>query len=279
MHPSNQAEKLLQPSCRQFIVQPLSMGEMLDYTVYLMKDNFKVVTMMVLFVSAPINIAWDLAQEMFFPEYASVVEAVFNPEQNGVPAILDVLVLLISVGVVGAIDGAAMLHVFSKQFISGERSTFKESLRFSLRFLPRMGFLNLQLVFLIMVGMFLCILPGILAVACFFVADAALVFENRGVYSSCGRSHSLVRSRLGTSILFVLVIVSAIVVAPSPFALIPVPYVAAVIANIVTEYVGCASTALTVLFYYSLRCEQEQFDLDWHVQRVEALSREQAKVL
>jgi hypothetical protein len=104
------------------------------------------------------------------------------------PALLGLLVML----VLSPLSQAIMLHT-AFQDMSGRRISLSESVRAALsRWLPLIG-LSICVGFGVMCGLILLIVPGIVLMIMWYVANPACIVERLGVFASMGRSSELTK--------------------------------------------------------------------------------------
>ena len=104
------------------------------------------------------------------------------------PALLGVLLML----VLSPLSQAVMLHT-AFQDMSGRRISLSESLRAALgRWLPLVG-LSICVGLGVMCGLILLIVPGIILMMMWYVANPACIVERLGVFASMGRSSELTK--------------------------------------------------------------------------------------
>jgi len=104
------------------------------------------------------------------------------------PALLGILTML----VLGPLSQAIMLHT-AFQDMSGRRISLSEAMRAAFgRWLPLIG-VSICVGFGVMCGMILLIVPGIVLMITWYVANPACIVERLGVFASMGRSSELTK--------------------------------------------------------------------------------------
>jgi uncharacterized membrane protein len=117
-------------------------------------------------------------------------------------------------------------------------------------------------------GMILCIVPGIIAAFWFSLATQVVVVERVNGIDALKRSRELMRGNIGT--VFVLGLVLGMISTGMQVGALLIPQVHA--QGLATVLVNCVftvfSSAAMVVFYFSCRCRNEQFDLQLLAQNV-----------
>jgi hypothetical protein len=99
---------------------------------------------------------------------------------------------IVAMLVLNPLSQAIMLHT-AFQDMSGRRISLSESVRAAFgRWLPLIG-LSICVGFGVMCGMILLIVPGIILMTMWFVANPACIVERLGVFASMGRSSALTK--------------------------------------------------------------------------------------
>jgi hypothetical protein len=203
-----------------------------------------------------------------------------------VPVGVDMLVLITGL-VLGPIGSAAMLRIIVQEYLDGQVS-LGEAFQFALgRFLPLLG-TSLLVGLCVVVGLFLCCIPGIYMAVIWSMISQVVVVENQSGTQAMGRSRDLVRGHFGQvfGMLFLLGLVTGLLNFGLVFALSavfphremvpgqnPNPFAPGIITNypnyliviLATTIIGDllqAYTAVCVTFmYFELRRRKEGYDL------------------
>ena len=118
-----------------------------------------------------------------------------------------------------------------------------------------------------MVGLMLCVVPGVIFMLWFMLVIPVVVLEKTGAIDSIGRSRELMRGNLtkGFVIGLVVVVLASLVSMGVGFALGVIPglpvFFRELISTTLQALVLPISTAPGLLFYYDIRIRKEAFDL------------------
>lgn len=167
--------------------------------------------------------------------------------------------------------------MLSSGVLTGHQTTFGEALRHSLRCGVPLVVMWFVRGLLVQLGSILCYVPGILLVGLYVCALPALVLERLGPIQALNRSIALNKKRLGESVLLVLLLGLIEWLVTQFGQLLPagVPQsagTAVLYAGMLTVY-GAAGT----VFYFSGRCQRENYDLQLWVQTL--VSRDELETL
>jgi hypothetical protein len=175
----------------------------------------------------------------------------------GAISIIGAFVLLI---VVMPLTNAAVIHVISNEYLGHEVSV-SEALRRALGLVLPLLWVGLLTGLAVMGGFILCIIPGFFIIFKLWFVNYVVVIENRRGTAALQRSWNLMKGNIATA--FVL----AVIIGAINFAfgivggIIPVPVVAVVLSVLATAIGVLIQAAVGVVFYFSARCQHEQFDL------------------
>lgn len=177
--------------------------------------------------------------------------------------------LTIISGVASIIANAAIVHGVSSAYL-GQPVTTKAALSHALQdFLPLIGTSILGGI-MIFGGMLLCFVPGIIFALWFCFSTPIVVIERITGPEALKRSKALMKGNVGSMFVFGLVVgVIQVGVAVAPH-IVPQPHAAIVLSAMVQCALSIFGTAAIVVFYFSARCQHEQFDLQLLVEQVEA---------
>jgi hypothetical protein len=117
-------------------------------------------------------------------------------------------------------------------------------------------------------GMILCVVPGIVAAFWFSLATQVVVIEKISGFAALKRSRELMRGNIGT--VFVLGLLLGIISFSTQVGaqLIPQIHAKAVASVVINCVMTIFNSAAMVVFYFSCRCRNEQFDLQLLAQNV-----------
>jgi|SRR5579871_4034953 len=257
-------------------LRPLGVGEILDVGIKIYLRNWLTLWKIVVLVVLPAEILANLVQVSMIPS-----DAVFqgrniivfnNSDLNAVRA---GIVVAGVIGVIAALLAQAGCFRAVADAYLGERASAGASLRFAGRRLFALIVLAVVTVVLIVVGLFLCIVPGVYLAVAFYVAVPVLLVEGVGPFKALARSRRLVQGRwwptLGVAVvgtLLVLVIsyvivlvLTGLVVANSAPNSVTGVILRTLVSTVASMLTTPAAAAFATVLYIDLRVRKEGFDL------------------
>ncbi len=252
-------------------IRQLSLGGVLDEAIALTKEHFGALFRIVAVTMLPPLLI------VSFYQFAVMPQLTFPFQQEQFVAWMEaqqkhgniINVLSIASAVATILGNAAVVHGVSCAAL-GQPFTTKAALSQALKiFLPLIGTSVLGGL-AVFVGTLLCIIPGIIVTLWFAFTTPIVVIEGVGGIDALKRSKTLTEGNLGSMFVcgaVVAVIQLGVVAAPH---LVPQPHAAIVLGAVVQCALQIFSSAAVVMFYFSARCQHEQFDLQLLVDAVEA---------
>ncbi len=178
-------------------LRPLGLGEILDRAFALYRGHF-----VTLFTTAGLGIL----PMMLFMGIVFPLGGVTENDPAAAAAMGGGMLLVFPVIVAATVAmWGALTHQLSRAYLGGEISVgdgYRVGFR---RFFPLLG-AGILAMMAVMVGLVLCIVPGVLAMIALFAIVPAVVLEGRGPVEALSRSHQLSRGAWGTIFLTFLVI-------------------------------------------------------------------------
>ncbi len=159
-----------------------------------------------------------------------------------------------------------ILHGMSAEYL-GHFAELRASFRFAIRIWPRFVLQVLLILFASSIGYCLCIVPGILIMLVWYIADCILILENARIINSLERSYRLMKGEMlkALSLLMILGVIQMFFVG---FQFVPVPIVSSLISAIgLAMFTGFQAVA-SMVFYFSVRCRKENLDLELAVNAI-----------
>ncbi len=247
----------------QYEVKELSLGGILDQAIRLLRDHAGLLFGIVGVSVVPFSTLAMFIQQPHLERFqAAQLESggAVDPELLATFMLWNSGLTVISL-VIMSLANAAMIHGIASSYLS-RPTTIGECFQRGLsRLLPVLG--TTILVFLAtFAGFLLLIIPGIFCIYWFMLSQHVTVLESQAGIGAMKRSKALVKGNMGT--LFLLTLVLGILGAAigGIAGMIPQPHVRiviqAVVQGVATVIGGCA----LVVFYFSCRCQKENFDLD-----------------
>lgn len=247
----------------KYEIRELSISGILDQSIKLIQDNFKLLFGIVMVLLVPYCLVQGFVTLALMP----AVPANLTPEtvaayQRAVLSAQFVLIpmLLVLAYIIIPITNSALIHAIARVYLQQPTSVGQSLQLAAKRLLPMLGTWFL-LVMAIMGGLILCIVPGILAALWFALATQVVILEGLSGFAALKRSKQLMTGNIGKLFVLGLVVglINAAVVAAAAF--IPQPQVQTVLGAIVQGVTTLFGSATGVLFYFSTRCKLENFDL------------------
>lgn len=244
-------------------IKQLGVSAILDQSIKLIQQNFKLLAGITFPLVIPFALIQGFSQLYLAPEMPAQggPEAMqqFQREMLQMSLIVAPLFLIFAYVVV-PITNAAMLYAISRVYL-GQPVTVGESFRFAIpRLLPLLGTWLLAGL-AIMGGFVLCIVPGIIFSFWWALATQVVVLENLAGQAAMRRSKFLMKDNIAKLFLVGLIValISGTIGGISGMIMQPhVKVIAAAFAQAVGTLIGAATG---VVFYFSARCQHENFDL------------------
>lgn len=154
----------------------------------------------------------------------------------------------------------AMIWAVSQSYL-GEPVSFDSAWRHSIRrALPLIG-TGLLYSLALLGGTLLCIIPGILFFFWFILYAQTVMLEGLSGSAALTRSKTLMKGNMGKAFVLLLLISVISSVIGSVQLLVPQPHIAVVVQVALQAVVVMFTAAAMSVFYFSCRCQHEDFDL------------------
>jgi len=263
---------------RGYLVGDLSFGEILDHSLYLARDNFKIIALSVLVFDVPVRlviIGLNIWLGLAYPQIVDMASPQpVDPVTFGTP-----FSLLIGIGFFGSflllviavpLTNGAVIYGISMSYL-GEPKTFGECARVALRRWGAMALGNLIYTVLVAIGTLFCIIPGVILALYWIIFQPVIILENRGPAQGLSRAGELMRGFM--IIAFVLYLCVSFLHMPFQgiVAVIPNMMVQSVLANLLGPFVSILFAVVTTVLYFTSRCRKEHMDLDLAAARVDTI--------
>jgi len=245
-------------------IQKMGVGGILDQAITLTKNHFGLLFGIIAMGWLPCQVLIGLISANMQSSLGSSPDEAAVAMQSGqfVPmsiavAVISILALLI----VLPVTNAAVIYAVSEQYL-GRSTTPGAAMKFGFSRLGALIWTSILMGLAVMGGMILLIVPGILCILWFGLAQHAVVLEGLSGGKALGRSRQLTRSSMGTFIVLGIVVFAINVAWGLAVGMIPEPYTQNVLVAVVTSLMTAFNTALFVVYYFSCRCGLENFDLE-----------------
>jgi hypothetical protein len=261
-------------STTQFAPQlrPLSVGEVLDASFKVVRQNFGTLALCVLVVALPLSILDTLIAASTMDNAFNLDTGATNDVSSGTAAAGGLIRRILDL-VLSTLASAACFRAVSGAYL-GQSPTWQESLSFAATRLGPLIWLSILYGFGLIIPFLLLIIPGIWLAVAWSVSYPALLSEDVRGIKALGRSFNLVRGRWWATfaaifVMFLIVVVISLIVGALFAALLITSLDSEVLAAILTTIANVLSSLITLplfaalltIIYYDLRVRKEGFDL------------------
>jgi len=256
----------------RYQIRKLGVGQILDQTISVVKDNFGLLFVLYAVTLMPFQIiqVWTQVNDPLGRNP--------NPLLNASVAILG--------GIAGLLFNAASIHGVASLYISRPTSLGDCLKTGARRFFPMLwtailmglalfgailitllpgGFVMGMLGFpppLLIIGTFVLMIPAFILILWWLLAQEIAVLEHISGSDALGRSKKLMRNNTGKAFVLMLILgVINIGIYFAAAALFSQPVVAVALLVVAQAATSILSAAALVVLYFSARCEHENFDL------------------
>ena len=243
-------------------IRELTLGGILDQAITLLKNHFGSFVAIMAITWLPVQLAAAFARvtllpELTFPPSPEELDAfgIASAEHQTLFQGLNILTLLVA-----PICNAAIVYAVANTYL-GKPITVGGSIGKAFGLFFPLLWTWILVVVAIMGGMILLIVPGILAAFWLSLATQVVVVERVSGFKALGRSRQIMRGNIGTLFVMGLVLglIGSAIMGGSLF--ISERYTQAILGVALNMVLVIFSSAAGVVFYFSARCKNEQFDL------------------
>ena len=247
----------------KYQIRSLELGGVLDQAVAITKNHFGPLLTIVAITVAPFSLASNWITATMMPPPLSLQS---TPQEQQVfwEAYFKTLWILMIVAlpsiVAVAVCNAALVRAIADVYLGKTFSPLSAIRQAFQKLLPLVG--TWILFFLAyVIGSMLCIIPGILVLLWYSLATQVVVIEGVAGTAALKRSKALMKDNMGAffALLLVVGLVNLAIGAIANF--VPQPHLRALMATLVQTVLSVFTSAAVVVFYFSARCKNEQFDL------------------
>lgn len=237
----------------RYPVKHYGVGGVLDQAFQVLQDNFTPLFKMVAVTIIPYQIIAGM-----------INEGMQQKNRAGLPPTMELLAFLVFTVAIGIpllfLANAALYRAVSRMYLS-KPTSLQDSFKVGMnRFLPLLG-TSILVGIAAGVGFLFCILPSLVAVVMFALAAPVSVLESKAGPDAMTRSWNLVKSNIGPLIVLGLVQFAIALQITVIAGLIPQLHLRLVVAGVLQGISHLLQTSGMVVFYYSCRCQLENFDL------------------
>ncbi len=250
-------------------IQYLKLGGVLDQAISIVKNNFGLLFGIMLCTIVPLQLIQGFVQLSMFSGLAvgasEVETATVEFQQSSSVMIAQSVALGFTVLlalVVMPLSNASVIHAVARAYL-GKKTTILEAIK--LGFSSLLGLIATAILYFLAVfgGMILLIIPGILCMIWFCMYQHVVVIEKTYAVAALKRSKQILSGNYLTLIAmgFILMVISVALAMVAAF--IPQPHVSLIATVLIQAIVTILGTAAFVVFYFSCRCKNENFDLQY----------------
>lgn len=253
-------------------IRDRDIGGILDQSIYLFRDHFRFIAKAIGVLLVPCYLALGLGFVLLTPNAIDIWSGPETMPSDAEFALTIALSLISSVVlgffVVPLTYGALIFGVASRYL--GKTATVKESFAYSLRRLGWMVLGSILVGIATAVGTFLCIVPGLIVTALFYLYAPVIVLERANTFDALSRSAHLIRGFVWNTVALILVL-GFMQIGVSALAGLGPTSVGYQLAAYLVQAISIAfSTVVTVVLYFAARSRVEHLDLELMVNRVDA---------
>ena len=236
----------------KYEIKTLSLGEILDQGIGLIRDKFGLLMGIMAVTVIPMQIAVGFLAKEFQPVPGQV------PDLPRLFLFLGIVYLLLLT--VMPFSNAMVVYATANTYL-GRKTSLGDCFWHAMRRWPALIWTTIVMVFAIMGGFILFIIPGIIFAFWFMLAQQVAVLESLNGAPALTRSKALMKGNIGTA--FALSLVVGVISYANAFVskLIPQPY-DVIVAAVISGGLTLVSTCTFVVFYFSCRCTLDNFDLE-----------------
>jgi len=245
----------------RYEIRQLDLGGILDQAIRLTTGHFGLLFGILACIWIPVQLFGSLAITFYAGPVVlqpGVNEMeVLQAQMRDMPLIFGVLALVM---LTTPITNAALIHAIASQYLGRPVTIGQAYGRAFSAILPLYG-TWLLVVLAIFGGTLLCVIPGIIAAFWFSLATQIVIVERISGMDALNRSKALMKGNIGT--LFVMGLLLGIITLGVTWAVqfITQQQVQTVVTVIIQGILVMFQSAAYVVFYFSARCQHEQFDL------------------
>ncbi|MFO1007305.1 MAG: hypothetical protein U0929_15195 [Planctomycetaceae bacterium] len=239
----------------KYEIKALSLGEILDQGIKLIRDKFGLLMGIMVFTVIPAQIAIALFTNQF------------QPVPGQPPQLPSSSTILIQLGLVYGfilivlpLANAAVVYTTARTYL-GQDASLGDSFGHAIRRLPALIWTSILMGLAVFGGMILLIIPGIIFAFWFMLSQQVAVLEPLNGAPALSRSKALMKGNIGTAMVLGFVIGIINFSLGAACGMLPAPF-NAIATGVVAGVTTLVSTCTFVVFYFSCRCKLDNFDLE-----------------
>jgi len=254
-----------------YTIKHMGIGGILDQSISIVKDNFALLVKILLFAWIPLSLINGFVMLSFMPQqYGGAQQQDVRSPSLGLTFALIMMVFgVISAFFVYPLTNAAMIQAIARKYL-GQTVTAGEAMRHGLsRLLPLIG-TSILMWLAIWGGLILFIIPGIYFAIWFGLSQQVVVIEGLSGPAALGRSKRLVHKDRGKFLALGLIMFAISFAITQCANLTPQPHIRMLLSVLLQSVLTMVWSAAFVVFYFSCRCNIENFDLHYLAQSIGA---------
>jgi len=244
-------------------IQQLSLGGVLDQAISIVKDHFGVLFSIMLIVLVPFSLITGFLQLAIAPPLPeNPTTADFEQVQQAYVTYWPLFTLfgLINGLFILPLTNASVIYAVAKLYLGKPISAIGAISQGMKRIIPLIG-TSILMYLAVFGGLILLIIPGILFALWFGLSQHVVVIEEESGTKALGRSKKLVRPHLGTFLMLGIVMFAITFGVGLMGGLVTQPHLSLIVSTLLHAATTILWTAAGVVFYFSCRCAEENFDL------------------
>lgn len=244
----------------RYVLKEMSLADILDVASQLLKNHFRTLFTISCYMSIPVGLLHGLTMYWLMPQAGSQT-APADLAANLVPImVVNLIFVFVIIVVVQPITNAATISAIASEYL-GAPLTHGKAVKYAFqKFWPILLTTILAMLF-IMAGFVCLIIPSIILAFRFWFTTHVVVIEGQSGWAALKRSHALMKGNMGKAFVLGLLLFIIAMMVESGSAFIPVQIVAVVVGLVLRTAVFIFGAAAGVAFYFSSRCQHENFDI------------------
>ncbi len=239
-------------------IRPMSLGEILQTGLSVLCSHFWLLVGLAAITYVPLGVVQEA-----FPIAAGIFARGEGSPASPLALVLLSLVALVVLGVVAPLASAAMTAALGDIYLGRPTGVGPALHRAWALFIP-LAWTTLLSYGIIALGMVALIVPGLWLIFAYFVSSQVVLLEGLSGMAALRRSSELMRGNKGRAFVMALAVglLQAVVSGATAAALPSLPLFGAAVGTVVSTVSMAYLIAVTVVFYFDLRCRRDTFDLE-----------------
>ena len=243
----------------RYEVKELSLGEILDQSISLLKNHFQLLAVILATLMIPVQIVTSIFATAMTPSSEDMVAAT-DPSVMIGAAVAGVFSGLV-VFLVNALTQGAVTWGIAELYL-GRTVTPGECIRTALHRWPALIATALLAGLGVAVGFMLFIVPGVYLAFAWYIVYPVLMIEGLPVRKTFGRSRALMKGHMGKAFVVGVVLFVIGFTITMLAELVPGSYPSAILSAVVQSFIIGFNCIVVTMIYFSARCLVENFDLE-----------------